>query len=110
MKLSLVIPSGQTDSVLITFSPDITPGDLVDTLEMVTDDLDNSNGVLVLAFGTSSWPVLAIEHTYLSFGDVNVIDYKTMSVLSRMKGMIHYLWIVYLSKTPLPVLVSLSEK
>ena len=59
---SLVIPSGQIDSVLITFNPDITPGDLLDTLEMVTDDLDNPIISLALA-GTSSWPVLAIDST-----------------------------------------------
>ena len=82
---SLVIPSGQIDSVLITFNPDITPGDLLDTLEMVTDDLDNPILSLALA-GTSSWPVLAIDSTDLSFGDVNVVDYKTMSVVISNEG------------------------
>ena len=81
----MVIPSGQIDSVLITFNPDITPGDLLDTLEMVTDDLDNPILSLALA-GTSSWPVLAIDSTYLSFGDVNVVDYKTMSVVISNEG------------------------
>ena len=58
---------------------------MLDTLEMVTDDLDNPNMQLALA-GTSSWPVLAIDSTYLSFGDVNVIDYKTMSVTISNEG------------------------
>ena len=57
---SMVIPAGETDTLLVTFDPDLTPGTLLDTIVINTDDLDAPVLEIELS-GTSAWPVLVYQ-------------------------------------------------
>ena len=74
---SMVIPAGGSDDILVTFDPDLTPGALMDTLMIVTDDLD-APVIAIELTGTSAWPVLSISDEQLDHGDVRVDLVETL--------------------------------
>ena len=73
----MVIPAGATDTLLVTFDPDLTPGLLLDTIVINTDDLDAPVLEIELS-GTSAWPVLALSDDELDHGDVRVDLIETL--------------------------------
>ena len=56
---SMSIPAGESDTLLVTFDPDLTPGSLMDTIVINTDDLDA--------------PVIEIELFLLLFNELFIL-------------------------------------
>jgi len=81
----LTIPAASSDTVVVVFQPDITPGILMDTLVIAGDDLDQPEKRISLA-GTSVWPILEVTETNLAFGDVRVETVKTLSMTLANTG------------------------
>ena len=68
---SLAVAAGDVDTVLVTFSPDLTSEMIHDTVHIVSDDLYLNNSSITLS-GQSIWPIISLSTSSIDYGDVPV--------------------------------------
>ena len=82
---SVTVPAEDSVIILVQFQPGLTPGDLLDTLMITGDDLDNPE-LYILLSGEGVWPILELSESTLSFGDIRTGITETMQLTLSNTG------------------------